>query len=155
MRSSKGILKKIANVSVTVGFGAVTLLGRAAYADTTVQQRAEAEMNKGLDYAAAWQVASRAVAPVYLPRLSAGARRAEAAMNQGKDYAAAWEATSVRTGCFSEEQIAKAQLAREQMNEGKDYIAAWEASASAEPATLRVARSAVATAAHDRACSVK
>jgi hypothetical protein len=72
-RSIPNVLKMIANTSFAAGL-AITVHGSSAVASAdslNVQQRAQAEMNKGKDYSAAWQEAMRAVGRH--PCLSAGA----------------------------------------------------------------------------------
>jgi hypothetical protein len=119
---------------------ALTLLGGgAASADgLTVQQRAQAEMNKGKDYAAAWQAATRADVSSVPQGLIARVNEAADQMNRGKDYLAAREASHEASGViYTPEQVAKAKRAREAMNEGMDYVAAWQAAQSLPPTTGR------------------
>jgi hypothetical protein len=150
------ILKIITNTSVAVCVGAMSLFGGVAHAET-FQQRVQAELNSGKDYAAAWAAASRATGPLYAPDLAADAKKAQAALNQGKDYVAAWDAGSRRTEpVFSTEQVAKAQKAKVKMNEGKDYSAAWEATTNEQStARVRAASKRVSANGHERTRSTK
>ena len=140
------IAKSIANISVAAGLGAMTLFGGVAHA-TTVQQRAEAELNNGKDYTAAWQAATRAISPAYAPDLAANAKKAADALNAGKDYVAAWESEKNATDTVgSPEQIAKAKQVEDGLNAGKDYVAAHEATAGTQPARVVATGTSVETA---------
>ena len=140
-RTLSSIVRNIAISTLAAGL-AVTVLGGAASADEpTVQQRAEAEMNQGKDYAAAWADATRAAEPAYSPELVAQASRGEDALAQGKDYVTAWgDASASIPTDFSPQQIARAEKVDEEMGEGKDYVAAWEAADEAQPTTVEVSR---------------
>lgn len=119
---------------------AVTLVGSApALADETGPQlRAQAEMNRGRDYSAAWAAASRASAPGHSETLIAWATKAAGALNAGVDYQAAWEASSSSTGAGSPPvQLAGAQRLEAELNEGKDYVAAREAVHETRPSPAR------------------
>jgi len=139
-RSIRSILNQVSITSVAAGLGAMALFGGAAHA-STVQQRAQAEMNQGMDYVAAWQAASRATGLTYSPEVAAKVAKAQDALNAGKDYVAAWQAGSHPADATnSAEQIARAQQAQDALNTGKDYAAAWQTTDEANPTDLEAAR---------------
>jgi hypothetical protein len=111
-RSIRRVLKVIVKTSFAAAL-ALTVPGVAvASADSlTVQQRAEAEMNAGKDYSAAWQAAIRAATVGVYPQesLIAHAKKVESRMNHGMDYFAASATPSAATeSIHSTQQAAKA-----------------------------------------------
>ena len=141
------IIKQISKTTIAAGLALSLFGGAAAVAgEPTAQQRAEAAMMQGKDYAAAWADASRAEGPTSSPDLAARIIRSEKLMNEGKDYVAARDAISQpESQVFAPEQIAKAQRAEEAMSQGKDYVAAWQASDKEQPATISASRAGGAT----------
>jgi len=143
----------IARISNFVGrtlAAAVTVAligGAAARADEkTPQQRAEAEMNGGKDYSAAWAAASRATGQGRSETLIAWARNAESALNEGRNYQAAWAGSRSSTGSgYSPDLLARAGRALEELSAGQDYAAARgavdaHASSPARPAQVEAGR---------------
>jgi hypothetical protein len=130
------ILKQISKTTFAASLAVGLFAGAAAAEQPTVQQRAEAAMMQGKDYASAWAEASRSLGPSSSRELAARIGRSESQMNQGLDYVAARDAASqAGSDLYSApEQVAKAQRAEDEMNQGKDYVAAWDASdRAAEP----------------------
>jgi len=150
------ILKIIANSSVAVGLGAMSLFGGVAHAQS-FDQRVQAAMNRGLDYSAAVTEASRADGPLYSSSDRAYTTTAQSAMYRGRDYSAAWEeASRAAPVVFSPEQVAKAQKAREEIDEGVDYAAAWEDNSYGQPAApVRAASKGGNVSAQERTRSTK
>ena len=115
---------------------AVALVGSAAAgaSEMNPQLRAEAEMNRGADYSAAWATASRAFGQGYSETLVARARKAASALNEGKDYSAAWTDSSSPTDSgYTPDQLARAKRVEEELNEGKDYVGARDGFDATQP----------------------
>jgi len=143
------ILKQISKTTFAAGLAFGLFAGAAAADELTVQQRAEAAMMEGKDYAAAWAEASRSLGPSSSPELAARIIRSESSqMTQGLDYVAARDVASQRGSDFysAPEQVAKAERAEDAMNQGKDYVAAWAASDKDQPkAVVSVKRTGAPT----------
>jgi len=132
------ILSKISKTTIAAGLAMSLFAGSAAVAGepTTVQQRAEAAMMQGKDYAAAWAEATRALGPLSSPELAARIIKSESEMNQGKDYVAA--VSQAPNDVFSTALVERAQRVEEELNQGKDYVAARGAEGGAQAATVNV-----------------
>lgn len=101
--------------------------GAAVAGGLTFQQRVEAEMNQGKDYAAAVIAANHAGQGAYSGSLVREAHVAETALNSGKDYQDAWHAAGRFEGAYTEAQVAESIQVQRELREGKDYVAASEA----------------------------
>jgi capsule polysaccharide export protein KpsE/RkpR len=136
-KAISSILKQISKTTFAAGLAFGLLAGAhvAAADEATVQQRAEAAMMQGKDYASAGAEATRSFGPSSSRELATRITRSESQMNQGLDYVAARDAAS-RAGSevqAAPEQVAKAQRAEDEMNEGKDYVAARDANDRSQP----------------------
>ena len=109
---------------VTIGF-ILAACGTAFAGEPTMQQRAEAEMSQGKDYADAWAIASRAEEPTWSAELAVWAARAEEALREGEDYIDAWQ--QVGSPPATPEELAKVRGAEQQINAGIDPIEAVDA----------------------------
>jgi len=127
------IPKMIARI-VLVAAVAIATIGGAAYADETVAQRHEQEMNKGKDHAAAREATSGAQTAVDSPAAFARAKVHEDEMAKGKDHAAAWLASTraMKAPGYSPRLVAKTKQHLDAMNSGKDHYAAWDATRASE-----------------------